>query len=194
VTQSRCTSSSTSQSSGPRRTRPSRARPRRSPCRANAGAPALLESTRLGLSRLLALPEGTLDAVIARFRSSYSERAVGRGAAEFVNGPADIQALAAPLRPLYARGLPVHCLPIYGTWLFARLDAGSDLSEAIPYNQFMRMSRAAFSNTGLSVARHGSHSFSRGWAGPGRCSMARLANRQCPRCFGTGASLPPVRT
>ena len=157
----------------------------------NAGAPTLLEGTRLGLSRLLALPEGTLDAVIARFRSSCSERAVGRGAAEFINWPADIQALAAPL---YVRGLPVHCLPIYGTWLFARLDAGSDLSEAVPYNQFMRMSRAAFSNTGLSVARDGSHSFSRGRAGPGRCSMAWLANWQWPRCFGTGALHPPART
>jgi hypothetical protein len=98
--------------------------------RANAGAPALLEGTRLGLSRLLALPEGTLDVVIARFRASCSEHAVGCGAAEFENWPADIQALAA----LYARGLPVHCLPIYGTWLFARLDTGSDLSEAVPYN------------------------------------------------------------
>jgi hypothetical protein len=61
--------------------------------------------------------------------------------------------------------LPVYCLPIYGTWLFARLDAGSDMSEAVPYNQFMRMSRAALSSTGLSVARHGSHSFRRGRAG-----------------------------
>ena len=130
--------------------------------RANAGAPALLEGTRLGLSRLLALPEDTLGAVIARFRASCSERAVGRGAAEFGNWPTDIQALAAPL---YARGLPVHCLPIYGTWLFARLDADSDLAEAVPYTQFMRMSRAALSSTGLSVARHGSHSFRRGRAG-----------------------------
>jgi hypothetical protein len=170
VTQSRCTSSSTSPSSGPKRTRPSRARPRRSLCRANEGAPALLESTRLGLPRLLALPEGTFDAIIARVRSSCSERAVGHGAAEFVNGPADIQALAVPL---YARGLPVHCLPIYGTWLFARLDAGSDLSEAVPYNQFMCMSRvagpgrAALPNTGLSVARHGSHSFTEAGLGRG---------------------------
>jgi hypothetical protein len=107
--------------------------------RANTGAPALLEGTRLGLSRLLALPEGTLDVVIAQFRTSCSERAVGRGAAEFENWPADSQALATPL---YARGLPVRCLPIYGTWLFACLDTGSDLSEAVPYNHFMRMSRA----------------------------------------------------
>jgi integrase len=130
--------------------------------RANVGAPALLEGTRLGLSRLLALPEGTLDVIIAQFRASCSERAVGRGAAEFENWPADSQALAAAL---YARGLPVHCLPIYCTWLFARLDTGLDLSEAVPYNQFMCMSRAALSSTGLSVARHGSHSFRRGRAG-----------------------------
>jgi hypothetical protein len=79
--------------------------------RANAGAPALLEGARLGLSRLLALPEGALGAVIARFRASCSsERAAGRGAAAFENRPADIQALAAPL---YARGLPVHTASLY---------------------------------------------------------------------------------
>jgi hypothetical protein len=45
------------------------------------------------------------------------------------------------------------------------MDADSDLAEAVPYTQFMRMSRAALSSTGLSVARHGSHSFRRGRAG-----------------------------
>ena len=92
---------------------------------ANAGAPALLEGTRVGLQRLLALPDDVLQAVAARFRVTCSPRAIGRDAAEFANWPQDIQLLAAPL---YARALPVHCLPIYGTWLFARLDAASDIS------------------------------------------------------------------
>ena len=126
------------------------------------GAHALLEGTRLGLVRLAALPDGVLASLAARFRASCAERAIGAGEREFANWPDDIRALATPL---YTVGLPVHCLPIFGTWLFARLDADSDLSEAVPYHQFMRMSRAALSSAGLSIARHGSHSFRRGRAG-----------------------------
>ena len=129
---------------------------------ANAGAPALIEGTRAGLQRLLALPDDVLGAVADRFRATCSTRAIGQGAAEFTNWPQDIQSLAAPL---YARALPVHCLPIYGTWLFARLDASSDLSEAVPYTQFLRMSRAALASTGMVMVGHGSHSFRRGRAG-----------------------------
>jgi hypothetical protein len=164
--------------------------------RANAGAPALLEGTGYPFGAL-ASPRpagGHLDAVIARFRAPCSERAaVGRGAAEFANWPADIQALATA--PLYARGLPVHCLPIYGTWLFARLDAGSDLSEAVPYNQFMRMSSAALSNTGLSVARHRSHSLGRSRAGEMlHGGASELAVAEMLRHRSVAERLPLART
>ena len=55
-----------------------------------------------------------------------------------------------------AHCLPVHCLPIYGTWLFARLDSNSDLSESVPYQQFVRMSRASLASTGMAVEGLGS--------------------------------------
>jgi hypothetical protein len=130
--------------------------------RANAGHPLSWRAPAWAsrAARLIALPLDTLATVIARFRASCPERAVGRGAAEFTNWAADIQALAVD-----GSTVTVHCLPIYGIWLFTRLDSDSDLSEAVPLSPFMSRSRAVLSSIGLTIARQGSHSFRGGRAG-----------------------------
>ena len=75
----------------------------------NSGMRALLEGTRAGLTRLAALPPQALQQAASRFRAARTALEIGSGPDEFSNWPEDIQALAAPL---YAQGLPVHCLKI----------------------------------------------------------------------------------
>ena len=131
------------------------------PAVAGSGAHAFLEGVRLGLSRLAALPAATLVPLAARFRAACSVRERGRGAMEFATYPADIQALAAPL---YAVGLPVHCLPLYGQWQHARLDAETDLREGVTRSTFLALSSHVLSSVGVDAAGLGGHSFRRGRA------------------------------
>ena len=127
----------------------------------NSGYQALLVGTRLGLQRLVALPDEVLNPLAASFRAMCTQREIGEGQAEFASWPADIRALAAPL---YARGLPVHCLPIYGTWQFNRLSATSDLREAVSRGPFWAQGRSALRDAGVEVAGTGTHSLRRGAA------------------------------
>ena len=117
---------------------------------AGDGVRAFLDGTLLGLELLLALPDDTLRALAARFRANCTPREIGRCAAELDAWPEDIRALAAPL---YRLGrLPVHCLPIYGQWQHARLDALSDLREPVPTSVFLRLSSRALAAAGVATA------------------------------------------
>ena len=127
----------------------------------NSGMRALLEGTRAGLTRLAALPPQALQQAASRFRAARTALEIGSGPDEFSNWPEDIQALAAPL---YAQGLPVHCLPICGEWMYARLDAASDLAAEMPRSRFMGWCRRALTTAGVEVGGLGSHSFRRGCA------------------------------
>ena len=82
---------------------------------------------------------------------------VGNGPDEFSDWSEDIQALAAPL---YAQGLPVHCLPICGEWMYARLDAASDLAAEMPRS----WCRRALTLAGVEVGGLSSHNFRSGCA------------------------------
>ena len=76
--------------------------------------------------------------------------------------PEEVQTLAAPL---YAAGLPVHCLPIFGAWQFERLTTDSDLRRAVPYRDFVTLSRGILHDAGVDTTRFGAHSFRQGGAG-----------------------------
>ena len=127
-----------------------------------SGYQALLEGTRLGLQRLRELPEPVLRAVAASFSGGLSAQERGGGPREFAAWPADLQALAAPL---YAAGLPVHCLPLCGTWQYERLTPDSDLAVPMPADEFVARSRTVLAEAGVAVERFGAHSFRRGSAG-----------------------------
>jgi hypothetical protein len=78
--------------------------------------------------------------------------------------PADIRALAAPL---YDRGVPVHGLPYYGSWLWEPLTADSDLSASLTTAQFTRLQQACLREAGMpadEAARFTAHSGRRGGA------------------------------
>jgi hypothetical protein len=64
----------------------------------------------------------------------------------------------------YAAGLPVHCLPLYGQWHHARLDATKDLREEVPCRTFLALSAHALASVGVPVDGLGGHSFRRGRA------------------------------
>ena len=119
---------------------------------------ALLEGTRAGLMLLAALPLLVLQQAASRFRATRTTLEIGNGPDEFSNWPEDIQALAAPL---YAQGLPVHCLPICGEWIYARLDAASDLAAEMQRSWFMGWYCRALILAGVEVGGLGSHSFCR---------------------------------
>jgi len=127
-----------------------------------SGYQAALTGTRTGLLRLGALPAPTLRALAASFASSLTVEEVGDGPVELSAWPPDIQSLAAPL---YAVGLPVHCLPLCGTWQYERLDEHSNLATPMLAREFVDRSRAVLSEHGVGVARFGAHSFRRGSAG-----------------------------
>jgi hypothetical protein len=119
-------------------------------------AHAFLEGVRFGLGRLaVALGRSqpaTLGPLAARFRLSCTAR---RDAAEELSAwPADIRALAAPL---YAAGLPAHCLPGpsqatgKGTTGHTRLDATTDLRKEVPRHTFLALSAQVLASVGDST-------------------------------------------
>ena len=99
--------------------------------RTNSGTRALVEGTTEGLQRLLDLPLETLRRMIDRFQASLTPREIGTGEPEFGNRPESVRQLAGPL---YALGLPVHCLPVCGAWQYARLGPSPDLGAAVSYH------------------------------------------------------------
>ena len=127
----------------------------------NSGSTAFLEGIRLGLQRLNTLPPDVLGAVANRFRASLSLPELGQGSVELASWPEDVRALAAPL---YAAGLPVHCLPIYGQWQHERLHAQSDLGAPVTRSVFLALCGHALAASGVSVDGLGAHSFRRGRA------------------------------
>ena len=131
------------------------------PADPRSGAHALLESVRLGLTRLLGMEPVALAQLAARFRASLPTRHIGRGAEELSAWPADIRALAGPL---YDLGLPVHCLPIYGQWQHERLHGQSDLQLGVERHIFLALSAHALTAVGVAVDGFGGHSFRRGRA------------------------------
>ena len=100
----------------------------------NWGLTAFQEDTCAGLLRSAALLPDIPQQMADRFRASRSVREIGQGSAETANGPDFFRALAAPL---YARGLPVQCLPVSGEWLCARLDATTDLAAEMQLSRFI---------------------------------------------------------
>ena len=126
-----------------------------------SGAHEFLDGVRAGLSRLAALPPAVLAPLAARFRAALSPREIGRGGAELDAWPADVRALAAPL---YAVGLPVHCLPLYGQWQHARLHAETDLQEGVPLHTFLALTAHVLTSVGVDTSGMGGHSFRRGRA------------------------------
>ena len=131
------------------------------PADPSSGAFALLESIRLGLSRLRALDPTTLVELATRFRAQLPARHIGQGESELCAFPADIRDLA---RPLYALGLPVHCLPLYGQWQHARLDGSSDLMAGVASHVFLALTANALTAVGVEATGLGAHSFRRGRA------------------------------
>ena len=113
------------------------------------------------LDGIAALPPAVLQPLAARFRASFTAREVGQGALELAAWPADIRALAAPL---YAAGLPVHCLPLYGQWQHTRLTAESDLGEGVSRPTFLALTTHILASEGVEVAGMAGHSFRRGRA------------------------------
>jgi integrase len=106
----------------------------------------------------------TLRPLAARFRLSAQH---GRSAAEQRSSPrgrarpADIRVLASPL---YAAGLPVHCLPLYGQWQHARLDATTDLREEAPRYTFLALCAHVCASVEVAGNGLGGHSFHHGRA------------------------------
>ena len=75
--------------------------------------------------------------------------------------PAKIHDLAIPL---YERGLLVHCLPYYGSWLWDNLTADSDLAAVPTTRQFGRLAQQVLAEAGAPAAGVGAHSLRRGGA------------------------------
>ena len=129
---------------------------------ASSGFQAALQSARTGLSRLLDLPTDTLRAMATTFVARFSEQELGDGSREMSAWPLEIRTLAAPL---YAQGIPVHCLPLLGEWQYERLSAASDLGAPMTLREFVRIARTILAEHGIDVTRFGAHSFRRGSAG-----------------------------
>lgn len=125
---------------------------------AASGANRLLRGTRAGLERLAALPSDVLAAIVSRFRIKHSYAGVPGVAAMRTWPPPVLEAANA----LYAKGLPVHCLPVFGRWLVDDLVAETDLSAPVPYNAFLRSIRRIMAAAGIATADVGAHSFRRG--------------------------------
>jgi hypothetical protein len=105
----------------------------------SSGFRAALESARLGLGRLLEVPADTLRAMAATFVARLQGQELGHGPQELAAWPHEIRALAAPL---YAQGIPVHCLPLLGQWQYERLSAASDLGAPMELREFVRIAKA----------------------------------------------------
>ena len=121
----------------------------------SSGCANLLQGVRVGLSRLASLDPHVLAVTGARLRAREA-RPVGLAAMS--TWPDDIRLLAADL---YAAGLPVHLLPIYGRWQFEDITADSDLATELPSSEFVRLSRAVLAEAGVDTAGVGAHSFRR---------------------------------
>lgn len=130
-----------------------------SPLDRASGARAMVEVVRRGLERLTALPPSVLDPIAARLGRRFS--ADGGTESAMATWPDHIRALAAPL---YARGLPVHCLPYYGSWLWAPLDGDTDLAATLSTSEFIRMMRRTLTEAGVPTAGMAAHSARRGAA------------------------------
>ena len=124
-----------------------------------SGARAIVEVVLKGLERLSALPPDILSPLAERL----GETAPGGDAAEsaMATWPDAVRALASPL---YARGLPVHCLPYYGSWLWAPLTADTDLSATLSTGEFIRLMRRTLAEAGVPTAGMAAHSARRGAA------------------------------
>jgi len=124
-----------------------------------SGALAIVEVVRRGLERLAALPPAVLDPMAARLGRTFA----GDEGTELAMAtwPDAVRALAAPL---YARGLPVHCLPYYGSWLWAPLTANTDLAATLSTGEFIRMMRRTLADAGVPTAGMAAHSARRGSA------------------------------
>ena len=124
-----------------------------------SGVSALLEGTRRGLQRLAALPAEVFSVLADRLARSFpNDRAVPSAMATW---PACVRDEALPL---YDRGLLVHCLPYYGTWLWAPLTVDSDLSQTLTTSQFVSQAKIALAAAGIDTSRFGAHSLRRGGA------------------------------
>ena len=126
-----------------------------------SGVSALLEGTRRGLRRLAELPADVFSVLADRLASSFpTDRAVPSAMSTW---PACVRDASEAL-PLYDRGLLVHCLPYYGTWLWAPLTVDSDLSQTLTTSQFVRQAKTALAAAGIDTSRFGAHSLRRGGA------------------------------
>ena len=126
-----------------------------------SGVAALLEGTRRGLQRLAALSDDIFSVLADRLACSFpNDRSVPSAMSAWPPSVRD-EAL-----PLYSRGLLVHCLPYYGTWLWAPLTVNSDLSQTLTTSQFVShwQAKAALSAAGIDTSRFGAHSLRRGGA------------------------------
>ena len=85
--------------------------------------------------------------------------------------PAEVRDLAIPL---YERGLSVHCLPYYGSWLWDTLTADSDLAAVPTTRQFGRLAQQVLAEAGAPAAGAGAQcrpqlpAWGSGRAGPRR--------------------------
>lgn len=124
-----------------------------------SGARAIVEVIRRGLERLAALPPEVLGPMAARLGQTFSADTGSELAMS--TWPDEVRALASPL---YARGLPVHCLPYYGSWLWAPLTAETDLAATLSTGEFIRMMRRTLAEAGVPTAGMAAHSARRGSA------------------------------
>ena len=124
-----------------------------------SGASALLEVTRHGLRRLLALEPALLSTLASRLAASFPHDAPTPSAMS--TWPEEVRALALPL---YAQGLLVHCLPYYGSWLWEPLTADSNLAATLSTQQFADLAKRALAAAGHPTSGVGAHSLRRGGA------------------------------
>jgi hypothetical protein len=138
-----------------------------------SGCAALREGIQVGLDRLLARPADELIAIGRSMTEHLRKRylAPPPGPSAMATWPDSVKAAAARL---YALGVPVHGLPIYGRWLVDELGPATDLLEGIPNKEFVKVARGVLTRAGTEVEGFGTHSFRRGIA-------AELALRRMAR-------------
>ena len=124
-----------------------------------SGARALLEVTRHGLRRLLDLDPAVLSTLARRLAESFPRDSPTPGA--MATWPQEIRDLALPL---YGKGLLVHCLPYYGTWLWERLGPESNLAATLSTQQFGDLAKRVLADAGHPTGGIGAHSMRRGGA------------------------------
>ena len=122
------------------------------------GYTGLVETVRAGLAKLLLLEPSVLTAISKRFQALNNDPH-RTGIEAMQSWPEDVQAQAARL---YAVGLPVHRLPIFGRWLYEELHHGSDLSASLTTRQFGRAVKALVQAQGKDPTNVGAHSMRQG--------------------------------